>query len=82
MNLAFAAALPQTAPRISGLEKICPVGADVRQGARVGAGQDRKWKHIDFRRGTIDLRLDDGVTRKGRAIVPLIDMARTALEEA
>ncbi|WP_210093710.1 site-specific integrase [Ruegeria sp. HKCCSP346] len=51
-------------------------------GARVGAVLDRQWKHIDFRRGTIDLRLDDGVTRKGRAIVPMNKMARTALEEA
>ncbi|MDO6481413.1 site-specific integrase [Shimia thalassica] len=51
-------------------------------GARVGAILDRKWKHIDFNRGVIDLRLDDGVTRKGRAVLPMNRTARKALEEA
>jgi Site-specific recombinase XerD len=49
-------------------------------GARVGAVLDLTWDRVDFDRGVIDLRLPDGVTRKGRAIVPMNRMARAALE--
>lgn len=51
-------------------------------GARVGAVLDLTWQRIDFERGVIDLRLPDGVTRKGRAVVPMNRMARAALETA
>lgn len=51
-------------------------------GARVGAVLDLTWDRIDFDRGVIDLRLKDGVTRKGRAVVPMNRMARAALEAA
>jgi len=36
-------------------------------GARVGAVLDLTWQRVDLERGIIDLRLPDGVTRKGRA---------------
>lgn len=51
-------------------------------GARVSAILDRTWDKIDFDRGVIDLRLTDGVTRKGRAVVPMNRMARVALQAA
>jgi len=51
-------------------------------GARVGAILDRTWRDIDMERGVIDLRLHDGVTRKGRAVVPMNRMARAALQTA
>lgn len=51
-------------------------------GARVGAVLDLTWQRVDFERGVIDLRLPDGVTRKGRAVVPMNRMARAALETA
>lgn len=51
-------------------------------GARVGAVLDLTWNRIDFDRGVIDLRLPDGITRKGRAVVPMNRMARAALETA
>lgn len=51
-------------------------------GARVGAVLDRTWDKIDFERGVIDLRERDGVTRKGRAVVPMNRMARAALQTA
>ena len=51
-------------------------------GARVGAILDRTWDKIDFERGIIDLRNRDGVTRKGRAVVPMNRMARAALQTA
>lgn len=51
-------------------------------GARIGAVLDLEWKRIAFNRGVIDLRLPDGVTRKGRAVVPMNRMARAALESA
>ncbi len=54
----------------------------VATGARVGAILDLTWERIDFARGVIDLRLPDGVTRKGRAVVPMNRMARAALEAA
>ena len=37
---------------------------------------------MDFGRGTINLRLDDGVTRKGRAVVPMNASTRAALSVA
>ena len=51
-------------------------------GGRVGAILDLEWNRIDFDRGVIDLRLPDGVTRKGRAVVPMNRMARAALESS
>ena len=51
-------------------------------GARISAVLDLTWERIDFERGVIDLRLTDGVTRKGRAVVPMNRMARAALESA
>jgi integrase len=54
----------------------------IATGARAGAILDLTWDRIDFARGVIDLRLPDGVTRKGRAVVPMNRMARAALETA
>jgi integrase len=54
----------------------------IATGARVGAILDLTWSRVDFARGVIDLRLPDGVTRKGRAVVPMNRMARAALEQA
>lgn len=54
----------------------------IATGARVGAILDLTWDRIHFDSGIIDLRLPDGVTRKGRAVVPMNRMARVALEEA
>lgn len=51
-------------------------------GARVSAILDLTWERVDFERGVINLRLPDGVTRKGRAVVPMNRMARAALEAA
>lgn len=51
-------------------------------GARVSAVLDLTWSRIDMERGVIDLRLPDGVTRKGRAVVPMNRMARAALQTA
>lgn len=51
-------------------------------GARVSAILDRRWENIHFDTGIIDLRLPDGVTRKGRAVVPMNQLARTTLEGA
>ena len=51
-------------------------------GARVSAILDRTWDKIDLERGVIDLRQRDGVTRKGRAVVPMNRMARAALQTA
>lgn len=51
-------------------------------GARVSAVLDLTWNRVDMERGVIDLRLPDGVTRKGRAVVPMNRMARAALETA
>lgn len=51
-------------------------------GARVGAVLDLTWERVDFELGVINLRLPDGVTRKGRAVVPMNRMARVALETA
>jgi integrase len=51
-------------------------------GGRVSAILDRTWDKIDFDRGVIDLRLTDGITRKGRAVLPMNALARTALQTA
>lgn len=50
--------------------------------ARVSAILDLTWDRVDFDRGVIDLRLPDGVTRKGRAVIPMNRMARAELEIA
>lgn len=49
---------------------------------RVGAILDLEWDRVDFERGTINLRLSDSTTRKGRAIVPMNGMTRAALQTA
>jgi integrase len=51
-------------------------------GGRVSAILDRTWDKIDFDRGVIDLRLTDGVTRKGRAVLPMNALARNSLKQA
>lgn len=49
--------------------------------ARAGALLDLTWDRVDFERGRIDL--GEGPTRtKGRAVVPMTEAARTALEAA
>jgi len=50
--------------------------------ARVGAILDLTWDRVHFETGIIDLRLSDGITRKGRSVVPMNRMARNALESA
>ncbi len=51
--------------------------------ARIGALLDLTWDRVDFARGRILLaNPDDPVRRKARAIVPMNDTARAALEEA
>jgi integrase len=50
--------------------------------ARIGAILDLTWDRVDFERGVINLRLPDGVTRKGRAVVPMNRMTRAALQTA
>lgn len=49
---------------------------------RVGAILDLTWDRVDFERGTINLRLDDNATRKGRAVVPMNGSTRAALSAA
>ncbi len=49
---------------------------------RVGSILDLTWDRVDFDRGTINLRLKDSVTRKGRAVVPMNGMTRAALQTA
>ena len=51
-------------------------------GGCLGTILDQTWDKIDFDRGVIDLRLTDGVTRKGRAVVPMNHLARTTLQAA
>lgn len=51
-------------------------------GARVGAVLDLTWDRVDLERGVINLRLDDTVTRKGRAVVPMNRSTRAALSAA
>lgn len=50
-------------------------------GARVGAILDLKWNRVSFEHNEINLRLEDSVTRKGRARVPMNSMVRQALIE-
>ncbi|WP_350310462.1 site-specific integrase [Paracoccus sp. SSJ] len=49
---------------------------------RVGAVLDLTWDRVDMDRGTINLRLDDARTRKGRAIVPINKGLMAALQHA
>lgn len=49
---------------------------------RVGAILDLEWNRVDFERGTINLRLAESATRKGRAVVPMNGMTRAALSAA
>jgi integrase len=49
---------------------------------RVGAILDLTWDRVDFDRGTINLRIADSATRKGRAVVPMNAMTRAALSAA
>jgi len=51
-------------------------------GARVGAVLDLTWDRVDLERGAINLRLDDSVTRKGRAVVPMNASTKAALAAA
>lgn len=51
-------------------------------GGRLGAVLDLTWDRVDFERGTINLRLDDSVTRKGRAVLPMNNATRPALMAA
>jgi len=54
----------------------------VATAARVGAVLDLTWDRVDLDRGQINYRLDDAVTRKGRAIVPINAGLRAALSVA
>ncbi|WP_260083518.1 tyrosine-type recombinase/integrase [Phaeobacter inhibens] len=49
---------------------------------RVGSILDLTWDRVDFERGTINLRLDDAKTRKGRAVLPMNPSTRAALDVA
>lgn len=50
---------------------------------RIGAILNLTWDRVDFAREQINLRLDDETEgRKGRAVVPMNPMARSALEVA
>lgn len=49
---------------------------------RVGAILDLTWDRVDFDRGSINLRLEDSSTRKGRAVVPMNASTRAALSAA
>lgn len=47
--------------------------------ARLGAILDLTWDRVNFDAGIINLRLDDSVTRKGRAVLPMNNATRPAL---
>lgn len=49
---------------------------------RIGAILDLTWDRVDFTQGTINLRLDAEGPRKGRAVVPMNGMLRSALTSA
>lgn len=49
---------------------------------RVGAVLDLTWDRVDMERGTINLRIEDAKTRKGRAIVPINRGLMAALQSA
>jgi len=51
-------------------------------GGRLGAILDLTWDRVNFDAGTINLRLDDSVTRKGRAVLPMNNSTRAALTVA
>lgn len=50
--------------------------------ARVGAVLDLTWDRVDLDRGQINYRLDDAITRKGRAVVPINASLRAVLAQA
>jgi integrase len=50
--------------------------------ARVGAILELRWSRVDFERGQIDLRSSDIGPRKGRAVVPMNDGLKAALQTA
>ncbi|MBR9840805.1 MAG: site-specific integrase [Rhodobacteraceae bacterium] len=50
--------------------------------ARLGAVLDLTWNRVDFDAGTINLRLEDSATRKGRAFLPMNNTTRPALQAA
>ena len=50
--------------------------------ARIGAILDLEWDRVDFDRNSINLRIPESHTRKGRAIVPMNGMVRAALATA
>ena len=50
--------------------------------ARVGAILELRWDRVDFERGHVDLRSSDIGPRKGRAVVPMNDGLRAALQAA
>lgn len=49
---------------------------------RLGAILDLTWDRVNLDAGTINLRLDDAMTRKGRAVVPMNGTTRAALTTA
>jgi integrase len=57
-------------------------------GGRTGAILELEWNRVSFEEGTIDLRIDTPANpllktaRKGRAKVPMNNLARAALQEA
>lgn len=51
-------------------------------GARSGAVLDLTWDRVDFERGLVAYALNDGLTRKGRATVPMNRTLRPILLEA
>ena len=50
--------------------------------ARIGAVLDLRWDQVDFESGQINLRSEGSETRKGRAIVPMTNTLRAALQTA
>lgn len=49
---------------------------------RAGAVLELTWDRVDFRRGLVQLATEDEHGNKGRALVPMTDSLRTALEAA
>lgn len=79
LNLAQARALIEAAnaPHIR-LALVMLLGT----AGRISAVLDLTWDRVDFDRGTINLRLDNAETRKGRAVVPMNPATRAALSAA
>lgn len=50
--------------------------------SRIGALLELRWSRVDFERGQIDLRSSDIGPRKGRAVVPMNQGLRAALQTA